>query len=407
MRTRTHIAIALGAVAAVVAAGCSGDDATTASTTTEAATPPASTASTTTSPREGRVIDDIDLGPDDFSDPTAITNELFPVSEVPFLVMLGEDEGEPLRVEVTLLPETKTIDWEGGSTETVVSQFVAITDGELVEVAVDWFAQDDDGNVWYFGEDVENFEAGEVVDTDGSWIAGDDGPPGMIMPADPQVGDIYHPENIPGFVFEEDVVLATDETVDGPSGSINGVLLVEERLMDGDVETKYWAPGYGEFRAIHPGVEDVVVVFALPNDAQPEPVPSSLGAVQGAAHEAFDLALEGAWDALGDSLATIDEGWTDYGVDDRPVVPEQFVEAVEEARDELAQAIEDEDGEAAAEAAVALELATLDVVLTHGSLADEARVGALEQQAELADRSDDAAAAANTAALIATLLARG
>jgi hypothetical protein len=405
MRTRAHLAIVVGAVATVVTAGCAGDDASTASTSTTAA--PSSTATTTTSPREGRVIDDIDLTPDDFTNPTSITNELFPVSEVPFLVMVGEDEGEPLRVEVTLLPETKTIDWEGGSTETVVSQFVAITDGELVEVAVDWFAQDDVGNVWYFGEDVENYEAGEVVDTEGSWIAGDDGPPGLIMPADPQVGDVYHPENIPGFVFEEDIVLATDETVDGPSGRISGVLLVEERLMDGDVETKYWAPGYGEFRAIHPGVEDVVVVFALPNDAQPEPVPSSLAAVQVAAHEAFDLALEGEWDVLADSLAVIDEGWTDYGVADRPVVPDQFVEAVEEARDELAEAIDEEDGEAAAEAAVALELATLDVVLTHGSLVDEARVGALEQQAELADRSDDKAAAANAAALIATLLARG
>ena len=56
-----------------------------------------------------------------------------------------------------------------------------------------------------------------IADTDGTWLAGKDGPAAMIMPADPQVGDVYRPENIPGFVFEEVTVKAVDQTLDGPA----------------------------------------------------------------------------------------------------------------------------------------------------------------------------------------------
>jgi hypothetical protein len=48
-----------------------------------------------------------------------------------------------------------------------------------------------------------------VTDHDGSWLAGEDGPAGMIMPGRPKVGDVYRSENIPGTVFEQDTVKAT------------------------------------------------------------------------------------------------------------------------------------------------------------------------------------------------------
>lgn len=355
---------------------------------------------------EGRVIDEVAISPADFGDPTRITNELYPISEVTHIVMLGEDEGEPLRVEVTLLPVTRTIEWDGGSTEAVVSQFVAVTDGELVEVAEDWFAQDDSGNVWYFGEDVLNYDRGEVADTDGSWTAGADGPPGMIMPASPEVGDVYHPENIPGLVFEEDVVISLDETVEGPTGPIRGVMKVEEHLMEGDVEEKYWAPGYGEFRAIHPGVEDVTVVFALPNDAQAEPPPASLEALQAAAAGCFDLARGGDRAALAPSVEAMSADWAAYDPSARSVLPEAFVEAVDDAIRDLSTTVEGEDVEAWAEACVELDLAVLDVVMTHGSLPDAQRIEALRDQATLASEAGDRAAVANADAIVEAIEAR-
>ena len=175
----------------------------------------------------------VDLAAPTFSDPTNVTNPLFPVSRQESVLLLGRVDGQPFRTEVTLLPETRIIAWQGQQVETLVSQYVAYLGGRIHEVAYDFYAQDDDGAVWYFGEDVFNFEDGVIADTHGTWLAGKDGPAAMIMPADPQVGDVYRPENIPGFVFEEVTVKAVGRTLDGPLGPVEGGLVIEELHMDG------------------------------------------------------------------------------------------------------------------------------------------------------------------------------
>ena len=143
-------------------------------------------------------------------------------------MLAGEVDGEPFRTEVTLLPQTRAITWQGQPVETQVSQYVAFLGGRLHEVAYDHYAQADDGSVWYFGEDVFNFEDGAIVDTHGSWLAGRDGPAAMIMPGRPNVGDVYRPENIPGLVFEEVTVKDVVQTLDGPLGPVEGGLAIEE-----------------------------------------------------------------------------------------------------------------------------------------------------------------------------------
>jgi hypothetical protein len=177
-----------------------------------------------------------------FSDPTNITNPLFPISQLESVILLGRVDRLPFRTELTLLPETKMIEWNGQQVETLVSQYVAYLDGRITEVALDWYAQADDGSVWYFGEDVFNYEEGAVADTSGTWMAGRDGPAAMIMPANPQVGDVYRPENIPGLVFEEVTVQSTDETVHGPQGPVDGAIVVEELHQDGGPKGKFSAP---------------------------------------------------------------------------------------------------------------------------------------------------------------------
>ena len=164
----------------------------------------------------------VDLLSPTFSDPTNVTNPLFPVSRQESVLLLGRVDGEPFRTEVTLLPETRIIEWEGQQVETLVSQYVAYLGGRIHEVAYDFYAQDDAGAVWYFGEDVFNFGDGVIVDTHGTWIAGKDGLAAMIMPADPQVGDVYRPENIPRFVFEEVTVKAVDRTSRRPARARRG-----------------------------------------------------------------------------------------------------------------------------------------------------------------------------------------
>lgn len=133
----------------------------------------------------------VDLGTPTFSHPTAITNRLHPSSGVEQSIYGGHVDGKPFRTEVTRLPGIRAIRWRGTNVDTVVVQYVAYLDGRINEVALDKFAQADDGSVWYFGEDVSNYADGKVADTEGSWLAADKTPPAMIMPAQPRVGDVY------------------------------------------------------------------------------------------------------------------------------------------------------------------------------------------------------------------------
>ena len=210
-----------------------------------------------------------------FSDPTNVTNPLFPVSLQDSVLMLGHVDGKPFRTEVTLLPETRIIEWEGQRVETLVSQYNAFLDGRIEEVAYDYYAQADDGSVWYFGEDVFDFRDGAVVVTEGTWMAGRDGPAAMIMPGDPQVGDVYRTENAPGFVFEEVTVRSVGQTLQGPTGPIEGGLLADELHSDGKTEEKVFAPGYGEFYTAGGGDVEALAL-PVPADALDESMPPQL-----------------------------------------------------------------------------------------------------------------------------------
>ncbi|MGH2621574.1 MAG: hypothetical protein ACRDHG_13565, partial [Anaerolineales bacterium] len=75
----------------------------------------------------------VDLAPPTFSDPTAVTNPLFPIRELQRVILLGTVEGLPFRSETTLLAETKPIQWDGRTVETLVSQYAAFSDGRIHE----------------------------------------------------------------------------------------------------------------------------------------------------------------------------------------------------------------------------------------------------------------------------------
>lgn len=213
----------------------------------------------------------VDLARPSFSNPTSVTNPLFPVSAVGRVVLLGNVDGAPFRVETTLLSETRSIDVNGARVETLTSQYVAWVDRRLHEVALDWYAQDNGGAVWYFGEDVFNYEDGVVADTDGTWLGGREGPAAMIMPANPQVGQVWRSENVCGVVFEEVTMKTAAVTVPGPRGQVTGAIVTEELHMDNTRENKIFAPGYGEFSTGNPGGDLEAVALAVPTDALPGP----------------------------------------------------------------------------------------------------------------------------------------
>jgi hypothetical protein len=121
-------------------------------------------------------------------------------------------------------------------------------DGELIEETFDWYAQDKEGNVWYFGEDAKDYENGVAVSTKGSWEAGVDGAlPGIIMPAKPQVGDAYRQEYYEGEAEDMSEVISLSEMASVPYGSYTDVLMTKDWTpLEPDVaEQKYYARGVG------------------------------------------------------------------------------------------------------------------------------------------------------------------
>ena len=121
-------------------------------------------------------------------------------------------------------------------------------DGELAEDTFDWFAQDTEGNVWYFGEDSKEIEDGQVVSTEGSWEAGvGDNEPGIIMLAHPKVGLAYHQELAPDIAEDMARVLSLKASPEVPYGSFeNCVGTMEWSLIEHGVrEHKSYCPGVG------------------------------------------------------------------------------------------------------------------------------------------------------------------
>jgi hypothetical protein len=303
-----------------------------------------------------------------FSAPTTVDNPLFPISDLHSAILLGNDEGNPLRIETVLLPEPKVIDVDGQKVETLVSQFVSYLDGRIHEVALDWYAQDDAGNVWYFGEDVFNYEDGVVADTEGTWIAGEDGPPGMIMPADPEVGQAYRPENIPDMVFEEVTVKTLDLTVEGPRGPVTGAMVgTENHLLEGNYEDKTFAPGYGEFTS-GVGANLEALALAVPTDAQPGGVPPELGTISQGATEVFAAADSGDWAAATRALDEMTGAWEAHVATGTvpPLLNVQMGEALDALRgNALMPAVADRNREGSRNAALRVEMAALDLELQY------------------------------------------
>jgi hypothetical protein len=302
----------------------------------------------------------IDLVTPTFSDPTNITNPLFPISELPSALLLGDLHGKPWRAETNLLPGTRPVDWNGQTIETLRSQFVAYLDGRIFEVAVDLYAQADDGSVWYFGEDAFTYRHGAAVDTEGTWLAGVTGPPAMIMPGHPRVGDVYRTENIPGLVFEQVTVKGVDETVQGPTGPVPGAMVAQELHMDEvRLEDKYFAPGYGEFFS-GGGRTFEATALAIPADAADGPEPPELASFSDGAVGALDAATSSAWSAASRAVEGMTSAWNALRGSG---VPERLATEMHDGLDALKQAVGARDAPKAARAAVASATASLDLAM--------------------------------------------
>lgn len=145
---------------------------------------------------------------------------------------------------VTVTDKTINID---GVTCVVVSDVVK-EGNKTVETTNDYFAQDNAGNVWYFGENTKTFQPGGAS-TEGTWRAGvNNAQPGIIMLADPQKNDSYFEENAPPSAVDQATVTSVNASASVPFGTFSKDLLQTlntSGLDPSDIETKFYAPGVG------------------------------------------------------------------------------------------------------------------------------------------------------------------
>jgi hypothetical protein len=233
MRTRMHVLMLVPLL--VLAAACGGVDGGA------GAEAPTATAPGTASLPHGS--EPVELDPSDFV--AEIDNAYWPMLPGSTWVYRETDpEGTVQRVDVTVTDRTKTI---LGIEATVVHDVVT-EDGELIEDTYDWYAQDASGNVWYLGEATKEFGNGEVTTTEGSWEAGVDGAqPGIIVPADPEVGMTYRQEYYAGEAEDEGEILSLDERAEVPFGPFDHVLMTKDTtpLDPNMLEHKFYAEGVG------------------------------------------------------------------------------------------------------------------------------------------------------------------
>lgn len=187
------------------------------------------------------------LDPSNFT--TIVDNPLYPLTPgTKRIYRESGTEGDELN-EITVTRDTKKVQ---GITAVVVHDVLNEPDGTPVEDTWDWYAQDKQGNVWYLGEAVQNFANGKPTDNEGSWEAGVDGAyAGIIMPAQPTVGQVYRQEYYKGHAEDSAKVLALGEGVTIPFGTFTGAIKTEDSTpLKPEVEQKYYAPGVGLVQVI-------------------------------------------------------------------------------------------------------------------------------------------------------------
>ena len=169
-------------------------------------------------------------------------------------ILEGEEDGEDIKVKITVKNNTKQITFEtqNGNTLTVKARVVEEReweDGELVEVSRNWFARcKETSDVYYFGESVDDYEDGEIVGHGGEWRAGVDGAlPGIIMPATYLLGAKYFQEIAPGVALDRAKHVDMDLDVSLPAGDFSECVAVQETSpLDAGAESfKIYCPGVG------------------------------------------------------------------------------------------------------------------------------------------------------------------
>lgn len=240
-----------GALAALPLAGCGSPGAT--------APQPAAgiTAATPTTPPAAATAGSQSQGPAAtkaaFSAPADVDNQMFPLVAGTQFVYRGKviegGRSAPHSVVFTVTDLIKVVD----GVRVVVALDRDFVRGRLQEQELAFFAEDNSGNVWNFGEYPEEYEHGKFDGAPSTWIRGTRGTYGGIhMLARPAVGARYSEGLVPAIEFDDvSTVTAVDQQTCVRSGCFRHVLLVDETSPNDSGsghQLKYYAPEIGLIR---------------------------------------------------------------------------------------------------------------------------------------------------------------
>jgi hypothetical protein len=193
-----------------------------------------------------------------FSNPTNISNPYLPITSFRKCVLAGRDGSQHLRVTRTLLPATQAFTYAGQSFQAVkvLDRVVDLKSSQRIERTIDYFAQSDAGDVYYLGEDVNDYKDGKFVGHEGQWRLGrDTHVPGILMSAHPAVGQAFDSENVPGIVHETSTVVAAGQVRKAAGHYYSNVLTIrEDATPPPEVEYKNYAPGMGVITEANGGI---------------------------------------------------------------------------------------------------------------------------------------------------------
>jgi len=164
------------------------------------------------------------------------------------ITLEGEEEGEDILVNITVLDQTENITIGGRNITTRVVEEREIEDGELVEISYNYIAICNETlDIVYFGELSTEYEDGAPSGTPGSWRAEGLNKPGILMPGDFRVGDRYWQEYAPEEAMDRGENIAENKIFQTPAGLFNSCVIVEDSnfLEPPRVEYKVYAPGIG------------------------------------------------------------------------------------------------------------------------------------------------------------------
>lgn len=175
-----------------------------------------------------------------------VDNPWFPLKPGTTFVYEGSKDGKPLRDVFAVTRRTRVV----GGVRCVVIDDRGFAAGRLAERTSDYYAQDDHGSVWYFGEDTAELNAsGKVTSTEGTWHAGVHGAlPGIFMPARPRVGERHRQEFDKGNAEDQFRVVSLHAPIEVPYGAFTEALRTKEwtALEPGVIDGKWYVRGVGE-----------------------------------------------------------------------------------------------------------------------------------------------------------------